>query len=182
MTNATRLLLHMNPMPGPANKSRHLLLCYRRGVRHFTVWLILSLLGGVAAQGTRQIYTGPSGSGIFNLAVNTPVLVGEEALAVSLFESGSTMQLRRTPYSTVSYRYAGVDESGTLHLVRRLRWPERGIDERLELHLRLNTPLAFATGYGGVPAELVFREGRGGRLHIRVVNDPPLKRPQNTGF
>lgn len=143
---------------------------------------MLSLLGFAAAQNTRQIYTGPSGSGIFNLAVNTPVLLGEEAFAVTFFESGSTMQLRRTPYSTLNYLYAGVDADGTVHLQRRFRWPERDIDSTLELRVRLNTRLAFATGYTGTPAELVLREGRGGRLLISVVNDPPLERPKNTGF
>ena len=168
--------------PEGSSRFRRQLTCYRRGVRPFALWLTLSLVGLVAAQSTRQVYTGPSGSGIFNLAVNTPVLLGEEAFAVSLFESASTMQLRRTPYSTVSYAYVGVDADGTLRLVRRLRWRERGIDERLELHLKLDTLVAFATGYGGTPAQLVFREGRGGRLLVKVVNDPPLERPQNTGF
>ena len=151
-------------------------------MRHFFIWLLLVLSGVSLAQRSRQIYTGPSGSGIFNLAVNTPVLLGEEAFAVSLFESNSTMQLRRTAYSTFSYLYAGVDAGGTLHLQRRFRWPERHIDNTLELQVKLNTPLAFTTGYGGTPAELVFSETQDGRLRPSVVNDPPFKHPQNTGF
>lgn len=155
---------------------------YRRGLRHVATWLVLSLLGFVAAQGTRQIYTGPSGGGIFNLAVNTPVLLGEEAFAVSLLESGSTMQLRRTPYSTVSYRHAGVGEGGTLHLQRRLRWPERNIDRTLELRLKLDTPLAFATGYGGHPGGAGFPGGPGRAAARQGGERPATRAPREHRF
>lgn len=183
MVSSTTLVKHCCwPAKACLKRIRKRRLCYGLSVRYLAA-CVLACLGCFAlAQNTRQIYTGASGSGIFNLAVNDPVLLGEEAFTISLYESDSTMQLRRTPYSRVSYAYAGVDVTGTLHLQRRFIWQDRGIDSLMDVHLKLETTLAFGTGFGGPPAELVFREGRGGKLLISVVNDPPLERPKNEGF
>ena len=134
------------------------------------------------AQTARQIYSGRAGTGNFNLVLSDGVPLGGEAFSVSLYESGSTMQLRRTPYSTASYVYAGIDAAGTLHLERHFRYPEREIATTTPLSVRLGTPLSFGTGALGPDAEIVFTEGEKGVLRLRLVNDPPLKRPQNSGF
>ncbi len=154
------------------------------------VWLmfryvaaLLLLFGSLGfAQTTRQIYSGRAGGGNFNLVVSDNVPLGEEAFAVSLYESPGTMQLRRTPYSTTSYVYAGIDAMGTLHLQRRFSWPERDLTTSVDLTVELGTPLSFSTGPFGPSAEIVFTAGEKGRLRLRLVNRPPLERPQNLGF
>ena len=144
---------------------------------------ILLLLGSFGfAQTTRQIYSGRAGGGNFNLVVSDHVPLGEEAFAVSLYESPGTMQLRRTPYSTTSYAYAGIDTSGTLHLRRRFSWPERDLTTTVDLAVKLGTPLSFSTGPFGPSAEIVFTEGEKGLLRLSLVNRPPLERPRNLGF
>lgn len=101
---------------------------------------------------------------------------------MSLYESPGTMQLRRTPYSTTSYVYAGIDAVGTLHLQRRFSWPERDLMNTVDLTVKLETPLSFSTGPFGPSAEIVFTEGEKGLLRLRLVNRPPLERPRNLGF
>ena len=140
------------------------------------------LLGLGSAQTTRQIYSGRAGGGNFNLVLSDNVPLGEEAFAVSLYESPGTMQLRRTPYSTTSYVYAGIDAMGTLHLQRRFSWPERDLMTTVDLTVELGTPLSFSTGPFGPSAEIVFTAGEKGRLRLRLVNRPPLERPRNLGF
>lgn len=151
-------------------------------MRSVVAVFVCFLCGFSAAQTDRQIYSGRAGESNFNLVVNDNVPVGEEAFAVSLYNSPATMQLRRTPYSTASYVYAGIDAAGTLHLERRFRWPERDLDTTVALTVQLGTPLAFSTGASGPPAEIVFWEGAKGRLRLELVNDPPLERPRNLGF
>ncbi len=146
------------------------------------VVLFVCLCAFGSAQTARQIFSGRAGPSNFNLVVSDNVALGEEAFAVSLYESPGTMQLRRTPYSTASYVYAGIDASGTLHLQRRFLWPERDLDATLDLSVKLGTPLTFSTGAFGPPAEIVFRAGERGRLRLELVNDPPLERPRNLGF
>lgn len=159
---------------------------YDARVRPLVAGLLLGFCCGLcclaSAQTTRTVYAGTFPGGAFNLIVSDPVLLGEEAFAVSLYESQSTLQLRRTPDSTVSYTYAGVSADGTLHLQRRLLWKARGVDTTTPLQLTLETPWAFALGYGARPAELVFSAGDKGMLRVLLVNDPPLERPQNEGF
>ena len=148
-----------------------------------TLTAFLLLLGSFGfAQTTRQIFSGRAGGGNFNLVVSDNVPLGEEAFAVSLYESPGTMQLRRTPYSTTSYVYAGIDAAGTLHLQRRFSWPERDLMSTLDLTVKLETPLSFGTGPFGPPAEIVFTAGEKGLLRLRLVNRPPLERPRNLGF
>lgn len=146
------------------------------------VTVLLLLLGGFSsAQTTRQSYSGRADTDNFNL-INDNIPLGEEAFSVSLYESANTMQLRQTPYSTTTYVYAGINASGTLHLERRFRWPERDLETTVNLAVRLGTPLNFSTGPLGPPARIVFREGEKGLLRLLLVNDPPLERPRNLGF
>lgn len=151
-------------------------------MRAVVLGLFVGLASFTCAQTARQVYSGRAGAGNFNLVVSHLVPLGEEAFSVSLYESGSTMQLRRTPYSTASYVYAGIDAAGTLHLERHFRYPEREITTTTGLSVRLGATLSFGTGALGPDAEIRFTEGERGLLRLRLVNDPPLERPRNLGF
>ena len=150
-------------------------------LRTLTAFLLLFGSFGFT-QTTRQIFSGRAGGDNFNLVISDNVPLGQETFAVSLYESPATMQLRRTPYSTTSYVYAGIDTSGTLHLQRRFSWPERDLTTTVDLAVKLETPLSFSTGPFGPLAEIVFTEGEKGLLRLRLVNRPPLERPRNLGF
>lgn len=151
-------------------------------MRYLLALALSCLLATAQAQSSRQVFSGRTSDGLFNLALNRSVPLGEEAFTLSFYESDSTMQLRRTPYSTVSYSYTGIDATGTLHLERHARWEARRIDITLNLYLRLGTPSAFATGYASPHALLRFSEGEGGLLEIMLVNEQDFERPKNTGF
>lgn len=151
-------------------------------MRYLLALALSCLLTAAQAQSSRQVFSGRTSDGLFNLVISSGVPVGEEAFTLSFYESESTMQLRRTPYSTVSYTYAGIDASGTLHLERHFRWEARGIDRVQELYVGLGRPLAFATGYSSPPALLHFQEGENGVLEIALTNAEDFERPENTGF
>lgn len=143
---------------------------------------IVLLVGVAQAQPTRQIVSGKTSGGVFNLVVNGAVPLGEEAFSLLFYDSDSTMQLRRTPYSTVRYTYAGIDASGTLHLERRFRWEARNIDTTLDVQVKLETPLAFGTSYASPHALLRFSGGENGLLRVTLVNEADFERPKNLGF
>lgn len=144
--------------------------------------LLACLITSAQAQPTRQIFSGQTSDGLFNMVISGGVPVGEEAFSLSAYESDSTMQLRRTPYSTVSYSYAGIDASGTLHLERHFRWEARQIDSVTALQVELETPQAFATGYASPHAVLRFSRGESGLLEITLINEQAFERPKNLGF
>lgn len=171
----------MTPSTGmirPSNKSRRNFICFRP-----LACLIILLTGLANAQVTaRHIYTGSSGNGQFNLVVNENVPIGEEAFSISWYESSSMMQLRREAYSTVTYDYAGIDVAGTLHLQRRLIWPDRNVDTTMDVQITLETPQTFKVSFEGPQAQLVFSAGENGLLSVSMVNDPPFDVPKNEGF